>query len=96
VIQYGVHFDPPEGDESRRKPGVQSTGRGFRAVALVEALRAGCVVRTQSGGVRYPLTSDVSPDPPLEGGGFEPSVPLWRTAPGLLVTRSRSAKFSAT
>jgi hypothetical protein len=28
VIQYGVHFDSPEGDDSRRKPRVQSTGRG--------------------------------------------------------------------
>jgi hypothetical protein len=34
VIQYGVHFDPPEGDESRRKPGVRATGRGFESISL--------------------------------------------------------------
>src|SRR6202040_293314 len=28
--------------------------------------------------------SEFAPDSPLEGDGFEPSVPLWRTAPGLL------------
>jgi hypothetical protein len=34
VIQYGVHFDPPEGDESRRKPGVRATRRGFESCSL--------------------------------------------------------------
>ena len=34
MIQYGVHFDPPEGDDSRRKPRVQSTGRGFESCSL--------------------------------------------------------------
>jgi hypothetical protein len=34
VIQYGVHFDPPEGDKSRGKPRVQSTGRGFESISL--------------------------------------------------------------
>ena len=34
MIQYGVHFDLPEGDESRRKPGSPATGRGFESGSL--------------------------------------------------------------
>jgi len=39
VIQYGVHFDPPEGDESPRKPGVRATGRGFESLSLQRRVR---------------------------------------------------------
>ena len=55
MIQYGVHFDPPEGDDSRRKPRVPSTGRGFESISLQRRVRnepsqadAGCP--TDAGG----------------------------------------------
>ena len=46
MIQYGVHFDPPESDDSRRKPGVQSTGRGFESCTLQR--RVSCELKMTS------------------------------------------------